>query len=150
MFSFHSLISFLPSLLNHSTAISKDSLNSDSIMACNPHCISPGQPPQKTPSLNNTSIVGHCRGNVFAEQLPSNGRLIWLHSSGLQPSCHNITLLLLVCFNWGCCYLKRRCLAIISRRMYQVHYYAVYRRRYSPYLINTPPVFWGKAQFQNT
>jgi hypothetical protein len=35
-----------------------------------------GEDPQKTPSLNNRSIVGRCRGNVFTEQLPSNGLLL--------------------------------------------------------------------------
>jgi hypothetical protein len=30
-----------------------------------------------------------CSGNSFTEPLPSNGRLLWLHYSGLQASCHN-------------------------------------------------------------
>jgi hypothetical protein len=46
--------------------------------------------PKKTPSLNNSSTVGRSRGNVFTEQLPSKERLLWLHYSGLQASCHNI------------------------------------------------------------
>jgi hypothetical protein len=31
-----------------------------------------------------------CRRNLFAEPLPSNGRLLMLHYSSLQASCHNI------------------------------------------------------------
>jgi hypothetical protein len=31
-----------------------------------------------------------CSGNVFTEPLPSNERLLWLHYSGLQASCHNM------------------------------------------------------------
>jgi hypothetical protein len=31
-----------------------------------------------------------CRGNVISESLPSNKRLLWLHYSGFQASCHNI------------------------------------------------------------
>jgi hypothetical protein len=31
-----------------------------------------------------------CRGNLFTESLPSNERLLWLHYSGFQASCHNI------------------------------------------------------------
>jgi hypothetical protein len=27
---------------------------------------------------------------VFTEQLPSNGRLLWLHSSAFELTCHNI------------------------------------------------------------
>jgi hypothetical protein len=49
-----------------------------------------GANPQKTSSLNYSSIVGHCRGNVLTEQLPSNGCLLWLHHSGFQASRHNI------------------------------------------------------------
>jgi hypothetical protein len=30
-----------------------------------------------------------CRGNIFTQPLPSNGRLLWLHYSDLQASCHN-------------------------------------------------------------
>jgi hypothetical protein len=43
---------------------------------------------RKTPSLDNIFIVGHCRGNVFTEPLSSNVRLLWLHYSDLQASCH--------------------------------------------------------------
>jgi hypothetical protein len=41
----------------------------------------------------NTSIVACvfvCRGNVCTEPLPSNDRLLWLHYSVFQASCHNI------------------------------------------------------------
>jgi hypothetical protein len=31
----------------------------------------------------------HCHGNLFTEPLPSNGRILWLHYSGLHASCHN-------------------------------------------------------------
>jgi hypothetical protein len=51
-----------------------------------------GWTPQKTQSLNNSSIVGRCRGNVFTEQLPSHVRLLWLHYAGFQTSCHNTFL----------------------------------------------------------
>jgi hypothetical protein len=50
--------------------------------ACDPRYISSGRPQRKTPpSLNNNSIVGRCRGNMFTEQLPSNWRFLWLHYS---------------------------------------------------------------------
>jgi hypothetical protein len=29
----------------------------------------------------------HCRENLLTESLPSNGRLFWLHYSGVQASC---------------------------------------------------------------
>jgi hypothetical protein len=45
---------------------------------------------QKTPSLNNSSIVGRCRWNVFTDQLPSNGRLLWFNYSGYQATCHSM------------------------------------------------------------
>jgi hypothetical protein len=32
------------------------------------------------------------RGNVFTEPLPSNERLLWLHYSGLQASCHVMSI----------------------------------------------------------
>jgi hypothetical protein len=47
---------------------------------------------QKISSLNNSSIVGRCRGKVFTKHFPSNGRLLWLHYSGFQVSCHNISV----------------------------------------------------------
>jgi hypothetical protein len=48
--------------------------------------------PQKTPPLSNSFIAGRCSLNVFTEQLPSNGLLLWPHYSGFQASCHNILL----------------------------------------------------------
>jgi hypothetical protein len=55
-----------------------------------PHYISLGRTQQKTPSLNNTSIVGCCCGNVFPEQLPSNTRSFsWVLHSNSTP-CYNI------------------------------------------------------------
>jgi hypothetical protein len=50
-------------------------LNQITHLAWDPRYIVSGRTPQKTPSLNNSSIVGACRGNVFTEQLSSNGRL---------------------------------------------------------------------------
>jgi hypothetical protein len=32
-----------------------------------------------------------CRRHLFIESLPSNGRVLWLHYSGLQASCHIMT-----------------------------------------------------------
>jgi hypothetical protein len=49
-------------------------------------CLGSSLYPQKTLSLNNSSIVGRCCGNVFTKQLPRNVRLLWLHYSGLQES----------------------------------------------------------------
>jgi hypothetical protein len=51
---------------------------------------SPGADPTENAVSNSTSIVGHNNGNMFTEPLPSNVRLLWLHYSGLQESCHNI------------------------------------------------------------
>jgi hypothetical protein len=31
-----------------------------------------------------------CRGNVFTQPLRCNARLLWLHYSGFEPSCHNV------------------------------------------------------------
>jgi hypothetical protein len=45
---------------------------------------------QKTPSLNSSLHAGRCCGNMFTEQFPSNGSLLWLHYSGFQTSCHYI------------------------------------------------------------
>jgi hypothetical protein len=59
-------------------------------LACNPRYIALGWTQQKTQPLYNSSIVERCRGNVFTEQLPSNGCLLWLHYCGFQESCHNI------------------------------------------------------------
>jgi hypothetical protein len=94
--SFHSLIPFLPGLLNHSTAISRDSLNSyfswPGILV-----ISLGvDPTENTVSIIiaqqyfNCCLCIHCCGNLFTESLPSNERLLWLCYSGFQASCHNI------------------------------------------------------------
>jgi hypothetical protein len=45
-------------------------------------------------SSNSSVVVSHvrCRGNLFTEPLPSDGRLFWLNNSGLHPLCHNIIL----------------------------------------------------------
>jgi hypothetical protein len=40
-----------------------------------------------------------CRGNVFTAPLPSNGRIYSLHYSGLQPSCHNIKIQIILIGN---------------------------------------------------
>jgi hypothetical protein len=51
--------------------------------------------PQKTPfpSLSqqylDCCLLIRCHGNVFAETLPSNERLLWLHYSSFQASCCN-------------------------------------------------------------
>jgi hypothetical protein len=54
---------------------------------------------ESDPTENTVSIVIstipqllliRCRTNVFAETLPSNGHLFWLHYSGFRPSCHYI------------------------------------------------------------
>jgi hypothetical protein len=37
-----------------------------------------------------------CRGNVFTEPFPSNGRLFWLHNFDFEPSCHNMLRILLL------------------------------------------------------
>jgi hypothetical protein len=49
-----------------------------------------GTKPRKTPSLDNNSIVGRCRGNEFTRQLPSNRYLLWLYYSGSQETCHSV------------------------------------------------------------
>jgi hypothetical protein len=51
-----------------------------------------GADPTENTISKSTSIVGRFRGNVFTKPLPSNGRFLWLHYSGLQGSCHNILL----------------------------------------------------------
>jgi hypothetical protein len=38
----------------------------------------------------NCCLSTHCHGNLFTKSLPSNERLLWLHYSGFQASCHNI------------------------------------------------------------
>jgi hypothetical protein len=41
---------------------------------------------------NNSSLVASpvcCRGNLFIEPLPSNGRLFRLHYSAFKVSCHS-------------------------------------------------------------
>jgi hypothetical protein len=58
--------------------------------AWGPWYVAPGRTQRKTPSLNNTFVVWRCRGNVFTEPLPSNGRC-WLQYSGLH-----VTILLFV------------------------------------------------------
>jgi hypothetical protein len=40
-----------------------------------------------------------CRGNLFIESLPSRERLLWLHYSGFQASCHNIISTLTASWN---------------------------------------------------
>jgi hypothetical protein len=54
------------------------------LAASDPRYTSSGRPPQKTPSLNNSYIVVSCRGNVFTEQLPCNGRLLWLQNPAFR------------------------------------------------------------------
>jgi hypothetical protein len=39
---------------------------------------------------NGLFVAIRCSGNVISEPLLSNGRLLRLHHSGFQPSCHNI------------------------------------------------------------
>jgi hypothetical protein len=99
--SFHSLIPFLPSLLNHSTAISRESLNSNSSYLRFSLCSLGAAPTENTASSvvacwfiaadmftsplrssergaddrkHRTSIFARVRfrGNVFTEPLPSN------------------------------------------------------------------------------
>jgi hypothetical protein len=53
--------------------------------------------PYKTPSLNKSSNLGSCSGIAFTELLPSNGRLLWLHCSRFQASCHNIIQMIRPC-----------------------------------------------------
>jgi hypothetical protein len=50
-----------------------------------PHYITSGLTHRK-----HCSIVGHCHRNVFGEQLPSNGRILWLHYSDLHASCLSV------------------------------------------------------------
>jgi hypothetical protein len=42
------------------------------------------------------SVRVYCSGNMFIEPSPSSGRLLWLHYSGFQASCHIAPLLRLV------------------------------------------------------
>jgi hypothetical protein len=85
-----------------------------------PPYIAPGRTQRNTTSLNNTSIVLRCCGSVFAEPLPSSGRLLWLHYSGLQTSCHNMVAVYLhkqfrtptcnrYCHQTGSCLQLSRC-----------------------------------------
>jgi hypothetical protein len=59
-------------------------------LAWGPFYIASGRTQQNTVS-NDTSIVRHCRGNMFTEPLPSNGPLLWLHYPGHVTICINIS-----------------------------------------------------------
>jgi hypothetical protein len=39
---------------------------------------------------NDSFIAIRCSGDVISNPLLSNGRLLQLHNSGFEPSCHNI------------------------------------------------------------
>jgi hypothetical protein len=41
-------------------------------------------------SYSIVACIFRCCGNVFIEQLPSNGCLLWFHYFGFRESCHNI------------------------------------------------------------
>jgi hypothetical protein len=95
--SFHSLIPFLPSLLNHSAAISRGSQYFISLSGLRSSLYSLGTDPTE----NTVSIViaqqylGFClriccRRKLFTESLPSNERLPCLNHYGFQASCHNM------------------------------------------------------------
>jgi hypothetical protein len=60
----------------------------------------PCRDPTENTTSNSSSVVVFvyvevvawfaCHGNVFTEQLPSNGRLLWFCSSGFERTCPNI------------------------------------------------------------
>jgi hypothetical protein len=88
MNSFHSLIPFLPSLVNHSTAIPRDSLIITSA-GLDPRYIASGRPQQKTPFRNNPFIVAYV---FFAAGtcLPSRYLAMNVYSASTIPAfrCH--------------------------------------------------------------
>jgi hypothetical protein len=42
------------------------------------------------PGNDSFTVISSCNGNVISNPLLTNGRLLRLHHSGFQPSCHNI------------------------------------------------------------
>jgi hypothetical protein len=79
--SLHSLITFLPSVLNHSTAILRDYLSSNSA-GLGSSLYSFGEDlTENTVSIviaqhHDCCFLIRCRGNLFTESLPSNERLL--------------------------------------------------------------------------
>jgi hypothetical protein len=104
--SFHSLIPFLPFLLNHLRLPSQETPSVLYLSCLRTSLYSLGADPTE----NTVSIVIakqcfdfclriRCRGNLFTESFPSNEHVLWLRFSGFQASCYNI-------FN-GLLYVKR-------------------------------------------
>jgi hypothetical protein len=56
-------------------------------------CIQPQRGPHGRRLLQQFYCCVHicCRGSVFTEPFPSNGRLFWFHYSGFEVSCHNMS-----------------------------------------------------------
>jgi hypothetical protein len=88
--SFHIRIPFLPSLLNHSTTISRDSLNYSSAGLGSSLYSLGADPRENTVSFViaqqylDCCLFIRCRGDLFIESLPSNERLLWLRYSGFR------------------------------------------------------------------
>jgi hypothetical protein len=98
--SLQSLILFLPFLLNHLWLPSEEtcSVLFQAGLASSSYGVWLDPMETPFPSLSqqyfNCCLLIRCCGNVFTESLPSNKRLLWLHYSSFQVSCHNIVSLL--------------------------------------------------------
>jgi hypothetical protein len=107
--SLYSLILFLPSLLSHVTAISRDSFNYFSAGLGSSLYSNGADPTENTVSIViaqkyiDCCLFTHYGGNLFTEPLPSNERLLWLRYSGFQASCHNMHIMYIL-YNLILCY----------------------------------------------
>jgi hypothetical protein len=88
-------------LLSESVSSNKSIVSMYSYIHLTSSLYSLGADPQKTPSLNSSSIVRRCRGNAFTEPLPSNDHMRHnIYTLNIRPDCpmclHGHSLL----FNW--------------------------------------------------